>query len=118
MEKETRKLTVKLSLPPEDWARLEKYAANDGKSLQEYLNGYFDLGIATALREGYLIDSLKVKSKLKRFGQALNKKKGGLDMSPEIEALINDPVYPTEEQLKDPRIQQMFTKNEKEASIV
>ena len=31
-----------------------------------------------------------------------------LSMSPEIEALINDPVYPTEEQLKDPRIQSLL----------
>lgn len=32
----------------------------------------------------------------------------GLFMSPEIEALINDPVYPTEEQLKDLRIQSLL----------
>lgn len=31
-----------------------------------------------------------------------------LEMSPEIEALINDPVYPTEEQLKDLRIQSLL----------
>lgn len=31
-----------------------------------------------------------------------------LSMSPEIEALINDPVYPTEKQLKDLRIQSLL----------
>lgn len=29
-------------------------------------------------------------------------------ISPEIEALINNPVYPTEEQLKDLRIQSLL----------
>lgn len=34
-----------------------------------------------------------------------------LSMSPEIEALINDPVYLTEEQLKDPRIQSLLNED-------
>jgi len=37
--------------------------------------------------------------------------KGKLTLSSEIESLINNPVYPTEEQLKDPRIQHLLNEN-------
>jgi len=37
--------------------------------------------------------------------------KGKLTLSPEIETLVNNPVYPTEEQLKDPRIQHLLNEN-------
>ena len=37
--------------------------------------------------------------------------KGKLSLSPEIEDLINDPVYPTEEKLNDPRIQHLLDEN-------
>jgi len=37
--------------------------------------------------------------------------KGKLSLSPEIEALVNNPIYPTEEQLNDPRIQQLLNEN-------
>lgn len=34
--------------------------------------------------------------------------KGKLKLSPEIETLINEPVFPTDERLKDPRIQHLL----------
>jgi len=37
--------------------------------------------------------------------------KGEFSISPEIADLINEPVYPTEEQLKDPRIQHLLNEN-------
>jgi len=57
MDYETRELTVKLSLQAEDWARLEKYAKDEGKTFQEYPDWYVNLGITTALREGYIYDA-------------------------------------------------------------
>jgi len=37
--------------------------------------------------------------------------KGKLSLSSEIETLLNDPVYPTEENLKDPRIQSLMNED-------
>lgn len=37
--------------------------------------------------------------------------KGPLSLSPEIEALINNPVYPSEDRLKDPRIQDLLNED-------
>jgi len=37
--------------------------------------------------------------------------KGKLTLIPEIETLLNNPVYPTEEQLKDSRIQHLFNED-------
>jgi len=62
MTEETRELTVKLTLPAEDWARLEKYAKDEGKAFREYLEAYINLGISTALREGYIFDAFRNKS--------------------------------------------------------
>jgi len=36
------------------------------------------------------------------------KVKGKLKLSPEIEALLNDPVYPSDESLNNPRIQYLL----------
>lgn len=37
--------------------------------------------------------------------------KGNLVLSPEIETLINDPVYPTKERLEDPRIKHLLNED-------
>lgn len=54
---ETRDLKFTIRLTTEEWNNLERYANNEGKSLEQYLDQYVNVGVLTALREGYVIDA-------------------------------------------------------------
>ena len=56
---ETRDLKFTIRLTTEEWNNLERYANNEGKSLEQYLGQYVNVGVLTALREGYVIDAFK-----------------------------------------------------------
>lgn len=56
MTEETRTLNTSISLLSEEWENLERYAANEGKTLQEYIDWYCKYGILTALREGKIFE--------------------------------------------------------------
>ena len=56
---EPRELTAKISISQEEWARLERDASAEDKSLSEYLDGYFRVGVLQALREGYIYNELQ-----------------------------------------------------------